>query len=97
MINSFGHYVHFGHSKGCFMPKTLPETSMPETLHTLVKCNAKQIDWATIDFLVYSLLYPVTRVSETPTERTTSETKLLIWKAIGEALKYEIMWWINKH
>ena len=41
MINSFGHYVHFGRSKGCFvsgisgMPKTLPEASMPETLPTL--------------------------------------------------------------
>ena len=41
MINSFGHYVHFGRYKGCFvsgilgMPKTLPETSMPETLPTL--------------------------------------------------------------
>ena len=35
MINSFGHYVHFGHSKGCFITKTLPETSMPETLPTL--------------------------------------------------------------
>ena len=42
MINSFGHYVHFGRSKGCFvsgisgMPKTLPEASMPETLPTLL-------------------------------------------------------------
>ena len=41
MINSFGHYVHFGHPKGSFvpgissMPETLPETSIPETLHTL--------------------------------------------------------------
>ena len=52
MINSFGHYVHFGRPKGSFvpklrnarsfvpgisgMPKTLPKTLIPETLPTLL-------------------------------------------------------------
>ena len=52
MINSFGHYVHFGHSKGCFMPKTLPETSMPEApniahpaLHPMYRTSTRMFEY----------------------------------------------------